>query len=285
MKKRRSDLQIVPYSKLHRFEAAAGRSVRDKQLIHGLLEIDVTRARMLLREHKARTGETLSFTAFLTTCLAKAIDEHKEMQAFRKGNKRLAIFKDVDLCIRIERETGGQKVVMIHIIRAANRKTFREQHDEIRTAQTTDFARLMTRVQWLSVKSLSLLPSPLHGLYFWIFTTLARTWPRLWKESMGTVGVTAVGMFAKGAGWGIPSTSPTALMVTIGGIGEKPAVVDGRITIREFLSLTISVDHDIVDGAPAARFATRLKELIESGYGLESIESEQALEPIGATNR
>ncbi len=32
--------------------------------------------------------------------------------------------------------------------------------------------------------------------------------------------------------------------------------------------MTLSFDHDIVDGAPAARFARRLKELIESGYGL-----------------
>ena len=28
------------------------------------------------------------------------------------------------------------------------------------------------------------------------------------------------------------------------------------------------LDHDIIDGAPAARFVTRLKELIESGFGL-----------------
>ena len=32
--------------------------------------------------------------------------------------------------------------------------------------------------------------------------------------------------------------------------------------------ITISFDHDIIDGAPAARFTQRLKELIESGYGL-----------------
>jgi 2-oxoacid dehydrogenases acyltransferase (catalytic domain) len=41
----------------------------------------------------------------------------------------------------------------------------------------------------------------------------------------------------------------------------------------------MSVDHDIVDGAPAARFTERLKELIESGYGLDdvSVEWEQTL--------
>jgi len=32
------------------------------------------------------------------------------------------------------------------------------------------------------------------------------------------------------------------------------------------------VDHDIVDGAPATRFARRLKELIETGFGLENKE-------------
>ena len=31
---------------------------------------------------------------------------------------------------------------------------------------------------------------------------------------------------------------------------------------------TASFDHDIIDGAPAARFSQRLKELIESGYGI-----------------
>ena len=45
-------------------------------------------------------------------------------------------------------------------------------------------------------------------------------------------------------------------------------VVDGRIEIREYLSLTVSVDHDIVDGAPETRFAKRLRELMEAGYGV-----------------
>ena len=97
----------------------------------------------------------------------------------------------------------------------------------------------------------------------------------MWKDNMGTVGVTSVGMFGRGAGWGIPLAAPTPLMVTVGGIGEKPALVDGRVANREYLSLTISVDHEVVDGAPAARFTQRLKELIESGYGLDGIAVKQ----------
>jgi len=45
--------------------------------------------------------------------------------------------------------------------------------------------------------------------------------------------------------------------------------VDGRIEIREYLCMTLSFDHDIIDGAPVARFTQRRKEIIESGYGLE----------------
>ena len=43
----------------------------------------------------------------------------------------------------------------------------------------------------------------------------------VWKDNMGTVGVTSVGMFGRGAGWGIPLAAPTPLMVTVGGIGAK----------------------------------------------------------------
>ena len=39
--------------------------------------------------------------------------------------------------------------------------------------------------------------------------------------------------------------------------GALPDTV--RVEIREYLNLTITFDHDVVDGAPAARFAQRLK--------------------------
>ena len=79
--------------------------------------------------------------------------------------------------------------------------------------------------------------------------------------------MTSVGMFGNGSGWAIPFGVHT-LDIALGGIAEKPGVIDGRIEIREYLCLTISFDHDIIDGAPAARFTTRLAELIASGFGL-----------------
>ena len=85
----------------------------------------------------------------------------------------------------------------------------------------------------------------------------------------GTVGITAVGMFGKGqGGWGLAPLTH-GLNLIVGGISWKPAVVEGRIEPREILDLTVMYDHDVIDGAPAARFTQRLVELIESGYGLD----------------
>jgi len=268
MKQQHADYQVVPYPKIRRWMAAMFRSVQHKPMIHGLIEVDVTRARAHLREHKATTGESLSFTAFLTACLAKAVDEHKAVQACRKSSKHLIVFEEVDVYLPIEHDVAGQKQPMPYILRAANRKTVREIHREIRAAQVQGVTKDLMRFQSL--------PTFLFKPYLWIFTWIGRTHPRLWKKNVGTVCMTAVGMFGNGAGWGIPPAPPTTLMMTVGGIAEKPGVVNGTIAIREYLSLTLSVNHDIVDGAPAARFTERLKELIESGYGLDdsTVESE-----------
>ena len=67
--------------------------------------------------------------------------------------------------------------------------------------------------------------------------------------------------------------------MAVGGIAEKPGVVDGHIAIREYLCVTLSFDHDVVDGAPAARFVSRLRELIESNHGLQEVEDAAQLDP------
>ncbi len=78
----------------------------------------------------------------------------------------------------------------------------------------------------------------------------------------------APGCFGQGGGWGFGFLPFHTLGLTVGGITAKPGVVDGRIEIRQMLDLTISFDHDIVDGADAARFANTLKGLIEKAKGL-----------------
>jgi chloramphenicol O-acetyltransferase len=265
--------RVLPYPKYRRFTAAAYQSVRHKQMIHGLLEVDVTSPRAVLRAYKAHTKESGSFTAFLALCLAKAVDEHKVVQALRLGSKRLVVFDDVDVYTVIEHDAAGEKYVIPYILRAANRKTMHELHHEIRAAQVADVTNVVEQSPLRYVPTILLRP------FFSAFTWIGRRYPRLWKDVAGTVGISAVGMFGDGAGWGIPAATPTPLMLTVGGIGAKLVTIDGQIATREYLSLTISVDHDIVDGAPAARFADRLKELIESGYGLDDLAVESEATP------
>ena len=281
MKKHRNDARtytVVPYPKLRRVVALMYPSVQRKPMIHGLIEVDVTRARQYLRERKAQTGETLSFTAFLITCLARAVDENRLMHACRKGKKQLALFDDVDVATLIEREMAGQKQPIVYIIRGANRKSVRAIHDEIRTAQVEAVEHAWEGFEaaiWLER-----LPMLILRLLWAIFWWARERYPRVQRRYGGTVGISSVGMFGKGAGWGIPVTYQT-LAVTVGGIAERSGVVEGQIAIREYLCLTLSMNHDIIDGAPAARFTMRLKELIESGYGLGG-EDVAAFEPSAA---
>jgi pyruvate/2-oxoglutarate dehydrogenase complex dihydrolipoamide acyltransferase (E2) component len=91
--------------------------------------------------------------------------------------------------------------------------------------------------------------------------------PERRKRMTGTTFVSAVGMFGRGTAWGLPQGQNYTLGLTVGWIARKPGyarTVDrDRIEPRELLCLTLSIDHDVVEGAVAARFAARLSELLE----------------------
>jgi pyruvate/2-oxoglutarate dehydrogenase complex dihydrolipoamide acyltransferase (E2) component len=248
--------------------ADGGRLGRQKHTIHGLVECDVTQARKIIRQHKAQTGETLSFSAFFLGCLGKAIDMNKQMQAYRNWRNQLIIFDDVDVNTLFEVDVDGKKTIRPHILRAVNKKSLYEIHREIRAFQQEHTSSQESKfIAWFV-----LLPRFIRRLFLW---TLFKK-PQLIKEYYGTVMVSSVGMFGTGSGWGIPVSNHT-LQLTLGGIAKKPGVVADRIEVREYLSITISIDHDMIDGAPAARFTQQLKELIESGYGLY-LEKEETYE-------
>jgi pyruvate/2-oxoglutarate dehydrogenase complex dihydrolipoamide acyltransferase (E2) component len=236
-----------------------GRLGLQKHTVHGLVEFDITQAREAIRKHRARTGEALSFSAFFLACLGKAIDMNRHMHAYRNWRNQLILFDEVDVNMLFEVEVDGKKTIRPHILRGVNKKTFREIHQEIRAFQQEHRSSQESKfIDWFV-----LLPGFARRLFLWILFKN----PQLIKDYYGTVLVTSIGMFGRGSGWGIPVPNHT-LQLTLGGIAKKPGVFEDRIAIREYLSVTISFDHDIVDGAPAARFTQRLKKLIESGNGL-----------------
>jgi pyruvate/2-oxoglutarate dehydrogenase complex dihydrolipoamide acyltransferase (E2) component len=96
-----------------------------------------------------------------------------------------------------------------------------------------------------------------------LFYGLAARSVRL-RRMTGTVSVTSVGMFGGGGGFGIGLPTIQTLTVLVGGISRRPWVIDGEIVPRDILDLTVTVDHNVVDGAPAARFVADLRRMIES---------------------
>jgi pyruvate/2-oxoglutarate dehydrogenase complex dihydrolipoamide acyltransferase (E2) component len=231
-----------------------------RHTMHALIEVDVSDARRLIHDRRAETGRPLSFTGYVVACLARAIDEHKELNAHRKGSGELAIFDDVDVTVAIERTVDDAKVPVPHIVRAANRKSVEEISREIRAAAAGEVPYPAARRMlpgWL------LVPSPVRR-FVWT-RWLADPWRR--KRLTGTTFLSALSMFGRGTAWALPEAQNYTLGVTMGAIARKPGLVhadDGeRIEPREMLALTLSMDHEVLEGAPAARFTRRLGELVE----------------------
>jgi pyruvate dehydrogenase E2 component (dihydrolipoamide acetyltransferase) len=64
---------------------------------------------------------------------------------------------------------------------------------------------------------------------------------------------------------------PETAILGVGRIADKPVVVDGKIEARTLCTLSLSFDHRVVDGVPAAAFLARLAELLERPYALLGI--------------
>ena len=87
---------------------------------------------------------------------------------------------------------------------------------------------------------------------------------RLTPDEMadGTFTVTNLG------GYGIEGFTPIvnppqAGILGVGKIQEKPVVIGGGIHVRSMVTLSLVFDHRLVDGAPAAKFLAKVKELLE----------------------
>jgi pyruvate/2-oxoglutarate dehydrogenase complex dihydrolipoamide acyltransferase (E2) component len=253
-KKEGYSLEAIP--KMRRFALDAGHLGRRRHIVHGLIEVDITETRNFIRAHKAETGESLSLTAFVICCLGKAIKQHPHMHAYRNWRNQLVIFEDVNINAMAEIEKDGKKIPIPHIFKAVNRKTYLDIHNEIRSTKKNPEQTTETNfMNWFLA-----LPAFLRRIFYWVVMRV----PQVFRQYSSSVMVTAVGMFGQGGGWAITMPNFT-LTVTVGGIAKKPGVINDQIEIREYLDLTISIDHDVVDGAPMVRFVNDFRKLIEAG--------------------
>jgi pyruvate/2-oxoglutarate dehydrogenase complex dihydrolipoamide acyltransferase (E2) component len=241
--------------------AASSTVNRQRNTIHLVTEVDISEPRRFFAGHRERTGERLSLTAYIVACLASTFDEFPHFNAFRKGN-RLILLDDLTISVLFEREIDGEKVPEPVGIQMANRKTYRQINDELRAAQQHKGERLgaATGVGWVRF---------IPGFLLRTFIQLASRNISMQKR-YGVVGVTAVGMFGAGPMWLVPLTNAT-VTVAVGAIAKYPALIDGSLQEREHLCLTISFDHDIVDGAPAARFTSRFAAQLSGGEKISEL--------------
>ena len=231
--------------------------------VHGLVELDVGRASALIAE----APSPVSWTGFVIASIGRAIARHPELNARRAG-KRIVLFDQVDIGATVERHVDGTIVLDVTTIRGADRKSCAQVSEELHRAKQapapTSASRGVTAQLWR-------LPGPVRRPLSRIISTR----PRVAAAYGPTIGVTSLGMFSHGGGWAIP-IPPLTVIVTVSGVVDRPVVRDGHIVVRRMLPLTLSFDHGVVDGAPAARFVETLRDLVESAAALLP-------EPTGAT--
>jgi pyruvate dehydrogenase E2 component (dihydrolipoamide acetyltransferase) len=169
-------------------------------------------------------SEKTSYTAILVKAVAKALTKKPEINASFEDGK-IKIFQDVNIGI----------------------------------ATTTNYGLAVPVVHNADQQSLQQLEAMIKQL-----TEKAKE-KKLEKRdtSGGTFTITNLGMF--GIEFFSPIINPPeAAILGIGSIADKPVVVSGNIVVRSLISLSLSYDHRIVDGAPAAQFLRLIRELLES---------------------
>lgn len=242
-------------------------AIRGGHPMTALLELDVTAA-LARVDRLQRAGTRVSLFAFILRSIAVALSEHPDLNLVRHGT-RLVRFEDVDINVPIEVQTPAGPFPRQVVLRRAQHRSAVELYAELAAARrrqeldgsTSDedrWARAMLR-------SASRLPSFVR---VWLIRCIMRSAFRI-KAHAGTTLVTSVGKFADMPGVAFTfSTGPRAAVFVVGGVALKPWIWHGRVVPRSVLSLSVMVDHDLVDGAPAARFVARLRELIESAAEL-----------------
>ncbi|MFH8252605.1 2-oxo acid dehydrogenase subunit E2 [Microbacterium sp. B2969] len=224
--------------------------------VHALVEFDVSEASARI----AQAEPHVSWTGFLIATLGRALARHPEVNSRKAGN-RILTFDRVDVGATVERHWTGQTILDIATVRDVNRMSASAVSALLRE---TKYGPGESHSPHGMMRLVLRLPGPLRRTAI----RLGGTRPSIAASFGPAVGVTSLGMFTRGWGWAIP-VAPLTVIVSVGGVVDRPVVRDGKVVVRPMLPLTLSFDHAVVDGAPAARFTETLRELVESAAVLE----------------
>jgi pyruvate/2-oxoglutarate dehydrogenase complex dihydrolipoamide acyltransferase (E2) component len=219
----------------------------------GLFHVDITAARQML----AATDPPLSFTAYVVACVGRAAANHPEVHAYRDWCGRLVEHRHVDVQVLIEVATGQGPFGLVHVVRDADIRSVAEISAEIRAVKARPASTGNGRMLDTLAPTLGRVP----GLYRMMYAVMSRS--HRVHDAIGTVQVTALGMFADGGGFAIAPATLASLAIVVGGISTRLVDVGGHIATIDLLDLSVSIDHNVVDGAPATRFAADLRHIVQ----------------------
>lgn len=259
----------IPYPSSRQLTFDLGKIGLAKHHVRALLEVDVTEARRLIKQNRHR-GARISFTAWLIKAIADCVALHPQVAGVNDAKRnRVLVFQDVDISIVVEKEVNGARVPLPYVIRKSDKKSLSQIQEEIEAAKSQqvrgegDYV-LGDRYSTTGMKLFVRLPQRLRLI---LMRLLVLNHPQRVKDMMGTVMITTAGMVGHTRGWIVPfSMHPLGL--ALGSLNEQAAVYRGEIQKREILHLTVLIDHDVIDGVPAARFVDDLVKKLQIGFGL-----------------
>jgi pyruvate/2-oxoglutarate dehydrogenase complex dihydrolipoamide acyltransferase (E2) component len=242
--------KIVPLSFLRKAVRASASVSKRKNTIHFITEIDVT---MVIKEMEnlKREGRHISMTTYIAKAFASTVKRHEWINSFISHGRQVFL-DDIAICILMERELDGISVPEPLVIHDVDKKTLWEIAHEIQLAKEKSHTG-NSLGDLSNVWYFKLIP----GWLLKSFITMADQNIKMGIK-YGKLAITSVGMFSKRPYWIIPHGSATILL----SIGTTSIKNNGQDSKK--LHLTVSFDHDIVDGAPAARFIEDLCIEIES---------------------
>ena len=234
-----------------------------KHYVPGLVEFDVTESRKKIKEYNQCHPNKISFTAWLIRVIGSTIKKYETSNSYLIGKNKIMIYEDVNVSFIVEKNVNNTKVPIPLIIEKVNEISIESITQQISDAKNKEFSEkdiVLQRKTRQIERVYYLLPRFLRR-YFWKFLLKH---PRRAQKKMGNVAFTSIGMMGKVNGWFIP-ISIHPICFGLSSIIKKPTVINDRIEIREMLNMSVLLDHDVMDGAPMARFINDLSKNVENG--------------------
>ncbi len=250
-----------------------GRLSMRKHHVAGFIEVDITEGRRLIKKG-IREGRKISLTSWLVKEISRAIEENPQINAVRSFGRRVVLFEDVNISVPVEKTVGGEKVPIVKLLMKTNRMSLEEIHEELdegrRKIVETEKDYTPTQKWYTRFNKLFFHLPQFLRLVIWRLILLT---PASVQKNIGTAIVTNAGTIGKNPGW-IQSKTIHNMCFALGSIVKKTKFINGEAAQRDILHLTILVDHDVIDGLPAAKFITALVGSIEDARELHDDQRE-----------